>query len=200
MVEKFEEFQKVKDLREEFIKFFDEKRLYKNLALSALYLATFEMLKSAIIENIRTFFRTGEDDSKKEMPLRYKEIMKDYFKRYTGQKDWEYQACCDWLCNMEAISQSEREQLTKIKEQRNEISHELQYILFDPKKNVDISLLEIARDMVRKIDVWWIMNVDIPCNENFDDRAIQEDEIVPSRVLMLNHVFKSFLNQSEQDS
>jgi hypothetical protein len=46
MIENVRGFQKAEDLREEFIKFFDEKRPYKNLALAALYLATFEILKS----------------------------------------------------------------------------------------------------------------------------------------------------------
>jgi hypothetical protein len=46
----------------EFEKFFDPKRLRQNLLLSALYLATFEMLKTIIIGDLIGFFAFGNYD------------------------------------------------------------------------------------------------------------------------------------------
>lgn len=38
----------------------------------------------------------------------------------------------------------------------------------------------------RKIEVWWIMEVDIPTNPQFDGKEIDENEVVPGSMIALN--------------
>ena len=92
-----------KTIKQEYVDFFDSKKLHNTLALAALYLATFEILKSTLITNIRSFFfRLEADVMTKEMPAGYQKEMKKYFKVHSGKKDREYLACSDWLKDIEA--------------------------------------------------------------------------------------------------
>jgi hypothetical protein len=61
----------------EFEKFFDPKRLRQNLLLGALYLATFEVLKTIIVGELISFFAFGvfgnfDQDGKPVRSDRYK--------------------------------------------------------------------------------------------------------------------------------
>lgn len=181
----------------DYVKIFDSKNLYNNLALAALYLATFEILKSTIITNIIKFFSRLELDITKEMPIGSLEEMKGYLKKYAGKKDKDFLACCDWLRDVEAINNEDKIHLIDIKNQRNTIAHELPSILLDPTKNVNISLLVTAKDLIGKIDRWWIRNVDMPIYQDFNNEPLQDEDIIPGRVLYLDHIFKSFINISQ---
>lgn len=192
-----------KEITVEYAKFFDDKILSKNLALAALYLATFELLKSTIIVNIRSFFFRGENiDPAKKQPKAYLEEMDKYFERYVNKSDREYLACCDWLVEMKSITEEDKELLIKIKKQRNDIAHELPYILIDPMREIDVKHLDIARQYIDKIDCWWILNVDLACNPDFDNNVdVNESQIVSSRTIMLNHIFSAFVkNFSSQNA
>src|ERR1700722_164207 len=89
-------------------KFFDSEKLYNNLALSGLYLATFEILKSSIIHNTREFF-SGFDKTatSKEMPAKYKGEAENYLKILQSKDKDIFLPCCQWLKKMGAITQEE---------------------------------------------------------------------------------------------
>ena len=55
----------------------------------------------------------------------------------------------------------------------------------------EVPVLDFAKNfqematLLRKIEVWWIKEVEIPTNPDFDDKEISEDEIVPGRSVSL---------------
>lgn len=95
---------------------------------------------------------------------------------------------------MGALIESERDLLVAIKNERNNIAHELPYLLLEPSRDFNLAHLSSARHLINKIDKWWIINVDIPCNPNYDGREIDENEISSTKSIMLDHIFKAFAN------
>ncbi len=39
--------------------------------------------------------------------------------------------------------------------------------------------------LLKKVETWWILNVEIPTNEDFDGAEIDEAEVIPGRIMTL---------------
>lgn len=74
-----------------------------------------------------------------------------------------------------ALADDDLDQLREIREHRNFIAHHIPEILGSLESEVRSDLLRAISEIVRKIDLWWIREVEIPTNQNFD--AVDPDEI-----------------------
>ena len=52
--------------------------------------------------------------------------------------------------------------------------------------------------LLNKIEVWWIANVEIPTNEDFADKEIDESHIVPGPIAMLQVLLDVALGDEER--
>ena len=52
--------------------------------------------------------------------------------------------------------------------------------------------------LLRKIEVWWITNVEIPVNPDFDGNDVDEDEITPGPVIAMRLLLDIALGDREQ--
>lgn len=147
-----------------------------------------------------TLYSFGEADIEKSMPTHYKEEMRKYFKPYENKQDKEYLGCCDWSLEQKIIDEGERDFLIKIKDQRNKIAHELPYLLLDSGRDIDTSLLAKAKELIRQIDVWWIINVELQTDENYVGVDIGEDQVDSSRGVILDYIFSQFSDLSKKVS
>jgi hypothetical protein len=172
---------------QEFEKFFDQKRLRQNLLLGALYLATFEMLKTIVVGDLIGFFCFGDYDQDGN-PLRtdrYRaELVRFGFKQHRD----EYKAACLWLKHMEAIEDEEYTRLLAIRAHRNQIAHELPTVLLDAKLEVNVDLLVKARNLIHQLDRWWFENYEMAINPAFEGQTIDEVEFVSMRMAFVDHV------------
>jgi hypothetical protein len=182
------------DVPPEYEKFFDPKRLRQNLLLGALYLATFEILKLIVIGELMSFFaRPGDydQDGKPVRSARYKsELSKHGFKQHRD----EYKAACLWLKHMEAVDDAEYARLLEIRDHRNQIAHELPYVLLNAKLEVNLGLLVEARNFIHKLDRWWFENFEMTINpEEFEGKTIDELDVSTGRMLIVDHVISNAL-------
>jgi hypothetical protein len=101
------------EVRKAYAKFLEPARLRENLLLGALYLATFEVLKTVIVNNIVGFFSRGEyEDGEPAKTARYWASLAKY-----GSRD-VYRASCLWHQARYALSSDEVETLLAIREHR----------------------------------------------------------------------------------
>jgi hypothetical protein len=177
----------------EFEKFFDPKRLRQNLLLGALYLATFEVLKTIIVGELISFFAFGvfgnfDQDGKPVRSDRYKsELAKHGFKQHHD----EYKAACLWLKHMEAIDDEEYAKLLEIRAHRNQLGHDLPHVLLDAKLEVNVGLLVEARNFIHKLDRWWFENVEMDINPDLQGKTIDELDFASGRMLIIDHVISN---------
>jgi len=84
-----------------------------------------------------------------------------------------------------------------IKSCRNELAHELKDLI---TKGIELRFLEAFRDLIallNKIEVWWITNVEIPTDEDFADKEIDESHIIPGPILMLQVILDIALGDDD---
>jgi hypothetical protein len=170
--------------------FFNPKRLQQKLLLGALYLATFEVLKTIVVGNLIGFFAFG-DYYQDGNPVRTDEYKAELAKHGFKQHRDEYRACCHWLKDMEAVSDGEYAKLLEIRTHRNQIAHELPSVLLDAKLDVDAGLLVEARNLIHKLDRWWFENVEIDINPDLQGKTIDELDFSSGRMLYIDHVISN---------
>ena len=181
-----------KDNQAKWERFLDPEVLRPNLILASIYIAAFEILKNSIIERIRDFYISGFKENNWIISPEYKNnvLSKDKSPTYASLK---------WLKESEAINDDDIEKFNKIKEYRNLLAHEITKMMME---GLPPEFTERFNDMVAlldKIERWWIINVEIPTNPDFDGKhdEIDESGIVPGPIMSLRMMIDVALGSDE---
>lgn len=76
----------------------------------------------------------------------------------------------------------------RIRSHRNEFAHALPEFIGKRNREIDVSLIGQLYKLIAKIDRWWIRQVEIPTNPDFDDQgvdAIPDEKIQSGRMFFL---------------
>lgn len=163
------------------------------LIAASIYIAGFQALKDSVIGRIRAFFWMGFDESGDKIDPKYQS---DVLSR---NKSPLY-ASLDWLKGMNVIDDQDLHTFDRVKACRNTLAHKLFSMLGSEGLPADFE--QCFTDMVlllRKIEVWWITNVDIPTNPDYDESDIDEDGIIPGPVIGVQLLFDIALGDDEQN-
>jgi hypothetical protein len=167
----------------EWLKYLDPENLKGNLMFSALFVATYEALKDYIVDQVKFFFNVGFGDDESTFSEEYNTKVKVLDKSIL-------KASLLWLKNLEAINDADIETYDKLRQYRNKLAHELMTLLFEglpqelPEKLAQLIALRV------KIEKWWIMNIEIPTNPDFDESTeIKEEDIMTSSQLFNQLIF-----------
>lgn len=150
------------------------------LISASIYIAGFESLKDAIVSRLRSFYSTGFDESG--------ELVKpQYTTEVLARNRSPVFASIDWFLECEVITKDDVQSFERVRNCRNRLAHELLTNLESETLQADLerSFEEMFR-LLRKVEVWWIVNVEIPTNPDFDDVTVNEDEIIPGRIATLH--------------
>ena len=148
------------------------------LISASIFITAFEVLRQSIIGHPRSFFA---ESYCKNGPL----VGKEYETEVLSRNKSPTYASLDWLKNYGAISDSDLQCFERIKATRNDLAHELHLVVLEGKNFKHIERFGELVALLRKIEVWWVVNVEIPANPDFDGQEIDEEGIVPGPVLML---------------
>lgn len=152
--------------------------MQEKLVSASLYIAAYDLLKESIVGRIRSFYMVGFDENG--------EIVDDKYEKTVAARNKSIlYASLDWLRENEVIDESDREAFERIRKTRNLLAHELLAIVTAGKDSDHIERFEELVSLLRKIEVWWVVNVEISVNPDFDGKEIDEEGIVPGPVLML---------------
>ncbi len=168
-------------------KFFNPKEIKNNLIDASLYLSFYEMLNSVIVDKIADFFNMEFKDGKFITSEKYKDTI---INRKINGKTNIFLSSCLWLIDNGVISQDEYDLIIRIKEHRNRIAHDLPKFLFDSEYIIDKDLFNQIKNLTLKIEKWWIVEVEIPTNPDFDYLEIDIEKIVPGQEFFLDYIFK----------
>lgn len=159
-------------------RFLNPEILRANLIVASLYITAFEMLKESIIGRIKDFFTDGFNENGWIINERYRSevLCLNSSPLYSSLL---------WLKNMDAITDDDIENFNEIKNCRNDLAHEItNFISKGP--NIDpLPLFSKITNLLFKIEKWWIINVEIPTNPDFDGKDVNEEGIVPGPIMTL---------------
>jgi hypothetical protein len=179
------------DIRLQWEKFLNPEILRTNLIVASLFITAFEMLKDSIIGRSRDFFTDGFDENGW--------IINDNYKtKVLSLSKSPLYASLEWLTKMNAIHDSDVDEFNKIKNCRNNIVHEIgQYI--SKGQNIDpLPLFSTMMDLLHKIEKWWILNIEIPTDSDFDGQEIDEGSILPGKIMILRLLTEIALGTKEE--
>lgn len=159
-------------------KFFSPPVLRENLIAASIFLAAFELLKSAIVGRIRSFFgdkfRNGEW------------IASDEYKRECLDLDKSpLRASLMWLKKMAAIDDADIVEVNAIREHRNDLAHDLMKYLGTADAEVDIRLLGRIHALVIKVERWWFREVWMTTDPIFDGQVIEEKDMPSGNAMLI---------------
>jgi hypothetical protein len=173
--------------------FLNPEVLRGKLIAASMYLTAFELLKDSIIDRVKGFYITGFDESDPTVSSTYNtEVL-------SLNKSRLY-ASLLWLKKQDAINDDDLATFEAVKTCRNGVAHELQRIVAGDLEGAFVEQLSALISLLRKIEIWWIVNFEIPINSDFDGAEIDESGIVPGVVLTIQLMFEIALGEPEKAS
>ncbi len=95
-------------------------------------------------------------------------------------------ASLDWFKEHQAINEDDFVKFEQIKNCRNELSHKL-FSLIGTRglpDNFEVRFLELV-ELLHKIHLWWVMNVEIPTNPDYDGKEVDENNVKVGSVMAI---------------
>lgn len=166
--------------KQAFVDFLNPEVMRPRLVAASLYIAAFESLKDAIVDRIRSFYSYGFDESGEKVKPQYRtEVL--------ARNRSPVHASLDWLKDREVLVEDDLLAFERVKTCRNRLAHELLTTLDTDGLPPDFGrCLEEMLHLLRKVEIWWIVSVEIPTNPDLDDVTVNEAEIIPGRVATLH--------------
>lgn len=157
--------------------------IQERLIAVSLYITAYEMLKDSIIGRIKDFYCIGFDAEGLTMSP-------DYQKNVLSLNKSPLYASLKWLQESEVISDQDLLIFEELRRLRNLLAHELPKHVFTGTETSIISSMQLLMDLLKKIEVWWVMNVEIPINPDYDGSEIDPDKVTPGPILMMQIMFE----------
>ena len=168
----------------------------RNLILSSLLLSSFETLKSVIEDRIIGFFSLGESCFDDNGNFHFKktehfkaEVLEKYANEIKGNDNYRlFSSCCLWLRENEVILNEDLDTISLIRRQRNLIAHEMVRILFEDHTELNVCLIGATISLVEKIELWWVLNVEVPSNEEYDGVEVKPEYVETGMKTLLEYL------------
>ena len=166
------------DYADNWERFLDPDVLRPSLFLATMFTTAFEILKNSIVDRVRDFYADGFDKNGPSVGAEYqtKVLSKNRSALY---------ASLHWLLEHQAIDENDLAVFEDLKRTRNQLAHELFEVVTGQVESTHESQFETLLVLLRKIELWWIVNVEIPINPDFDGQEVNEEGITPGAVLSL---------------
>jgi len=166
------------DTSEQWERFLNPDVVRPSLFLATMFITTFEILKDSIVDGIRDFYTNGFDENGPR-------VGPDYQSKVLSKNKSPLYASLKWLRESGAIDDEDLAAFEKLKETRNLLAHQLFAVVTGQVGSAHQAQFDSLVALLRKIGVWWVVNVEIPTNPDFDGQEIDEEGIVPGSVLSL---------------
>ena len=159
-------------------RFLDPEIVKPSLFLATMYITTFEILKSSIVDLIKHFYSIGwSEEGLTQSPEYHAEVL--------GRNASPVYASLNWLHEHEAISEEDLKTFELLKKTRNLLAHQLFEVVTGQAESRHTEQFPVLVELLRKIEVWWVVNVEIPTNPDYSGTEIDEEGIVPGAILSL---------------
>lgn len=180
-----------KDVQISWEKFLDPDELCPALIAASVYIATFENLKTTIVDRIKDFYTDGFDENGWR-------VEPEYTTKVLSRNSSPTHASLEWLKEMDVIDDADIATYGRIKELRNILAHGLLTVISNGlPAEFPVRLTEMAM-LLDKIERWWIVNVEIATDPDLRGADIDETKIVPGPVMALRLLLDIALGSEEE--
>ena len=166
------------DTADQWERFLDPDVVRPSLFLATMFITAFEILKNSIVDDVRGFYTNGFDGNGLTVGDAYKS-------QVLAKNKSPIHASLQWLRENDAISDEDLITFEKLKITRNQLAHQLFAVVIGQAESAHEAQFADLVALLRKIGVWWVINVEIQTNPDFDGQEIDEAGIVPGAIFSL---------------
>ena len=172
------------DIIKDWMKFLDPQKLKQSLIEASIFITAYEILKEEIIHRIKSFLTLGREDDP--------EVRAEYEREIRALHKNTFVGSYLWLQQQGAITDRDVELIAEITKHRNIIAHELPELITSTKLEVDKRLLDCLNELVTKISRWWVLEVEVPTNPDFDHVEVTEEDVLTGPMMFMRIVIRIF--------
>jgi hypothetical protein len=103
-----------------------------------------------------------------------------------------------WLRKVDAITAEDEAAIKTVTDARNKLAHEMTTMFRSTKPPAFLEYFGTLLDLVQKIEKWWIVNVELATDPDFDDEGIDEDGIISGPSLIMRLLTQVALGDEEE--
>lgn len=159
-------------------RFLDPDEVRPSLFMATMFITAFEILQDSIVDELRGFYTSGLNE---HGPI----VEPEYQSKVLSKNKSPLYASLQWLREHDAINDEDLVLFEQLKKTRNILAHELFGVVTGQVESPHEVQFDSLLALLRKVGVWWVVNVEIPTNPDFDGKDIDEEGIVPGPVLTL---------------
>ena len=152
------------------------------LISAGLFLVAYEVLRSSIIDHPLEFFATTWTAKGPKPSEKYNREVRALDPK--GKND-PLRGSLAWLRKEGVLSSDDLNAFEQITNARNNAAHELLSQLTGRKPQDYLSLYPTLVLLIEKVERWWIINVEVPTDPAWATQNINEDDVTPGPVLMM---------------
>lgn len=168
-------------------------------------LIAYEQLADSVVHQVRGFYFIGvapDGEDEDEISLRqyvekvlepskvkFKQPPKEWLKRRNDSK--EFFACCGWLVESGALTPDDVITLGRVRDVRNAVAHNAFDVI--ARDAVSLADLDLMVAMSKRIDDWFLLNVELAINPEYDDQ--DHEEIMANGATSLRAIILRLLQQ-----
>ncbi|MCD6366663.1 MAG: hypothetical protein J7L46_03885 [Bacteroidales bacterium] len=175
-------------------KAFNPEVLRSNLITVSVYITAFELLKECVLERPKEMYTSGFDSNG------FIVDQEKYKNEVLSLNKSPLYASLKWLIKHGALAEDDENIFTEVKNMRNKLAHELPEFIYNPKCEDPTANFLFLSKLVDKIEKWWIFNVDIPTNPDFDGQEVDIEQINPGRSITLQLLTEIALGNDGESS
>lgn len=179
------------DVRKSWEDFLNPDVMRQRLITASIYMAAYEFLVDSIIGRIREFFTDGFINGEFT-------VSPEYATEVLSKNKSPVYASLAWLKERDVIVEEDLNSFEQIKACRNFLAHELTAIITGQSKADIETNFPVMVSLLRKIEVWWVVNVEMATNPDYGDEEIDESQIIPGPVWTLQLLFEVALGEPEK--
>lgn len=162
-------------------------RIRQTLGFAGLYQITHELIKTAVLDEVREFYWRGIENG----VMVYDE--QGYADNVLAKAPKNrFRASLVWLVESDAVTLAQADRLEAIYAHRHDLSHELIKYIVDPDFEPDAELFADALQVLRSIRRFWTsIERDIGTFDDFGD--VDLDEVTPLSLAVLEMCIDAYL-------
>jgi hypothetical protein len=184
------------DTRKTWAEFLNPDMLRTKLISAGLFLVAHEMLVDSILRHLRSFFSDNWTNVDGWVPS------KDYRAKVLAldpkRKEDPLRASIAWLLANDVIDELDEMVIRTVKDIRNSLAHELRDIIGGSKPTEFANHFGPLMGLVNKIEKWWIINVEIHTNPDYDGVIIDDDNVIPGTAWMMDLLVQIALGDGDE--
>ena len=174
--------------------FLDPTKLRASLIVFSLFITALEMLKDSITERPKELFFNGFDKGKWIVDE------EKYKSEVLSLNRSPVYASLEWFKKMGAIDENDIFIFTELKEFRNEIAHKMHRLITEGAQKDPIPLFKNLSELLNKLEKWWIREIEIPTNPDFDGQEVNDEAIEPGKSIAINMLLNIALGSEEEST